>query len=141
MRSICPTVFDINDYAKHPYLETFIINLSLSDPPLHQSECCLEFGAIKRPLFPEWLDAAESTLVRLPAIRTFTILRCVLPMLQVASYDILTSRQALLPENARWDDLDWVGDEFTDIDADDQPDMDLFDESGSDAELFSPEAP
>ncbi|RDL39361.1 uncharacterized protein BP5553_03701 [Venustampulla echinocandica] len=145
LRSICPRIFEMNDSAKHPYLETFIINLSRKEPALHQaegqqSECCLEFGTIKRTPFPELLDAAEATMVRLPAIRTFRILRCIFPMLQVAAHDILTNRQALLPENARWNDLDWIGDEFTDIDVHDQSDVDLFDDSDFDAPWISLEA-
>lgn len=146
LRNICPRIFEMNNDAKHPYLETLIINLSLKELALHeseaqQSECCLEFGTMERTLFPGLLDAAKDATVRLPAIKTFRILRCIFPTFRVASYDILTNRQALLPENARWDNLDQIGDEFTDIDADDQSDVDLFDDLGSDTKSFSPKAP
>jgi hypothetical protein len=142
LRSICPRVFEMNDHAAHPYLETLTVNLSLKDPvhqsEAEQSECCEEFGTIERTLFPELLDAAKNTVIRLPAIRTFRILRHVYPILRLTSYDILANKQALLPENARWDQ---IGDEFPDVPADDQSDVDLFDNSGSDTESSSLNAP
>lgn len=133
----------MNDHAKQSSLGTFVIEISLKQLVLHrpeaqQSECCLEFGTTQRTLSLELLDAAKDTTVRLPAITTFRILHYRFPMLRVASYDILTDREVLLPDNACWDDADQIGDEFTDIDATEQSDMDLSNGSGSDLESFSP---
>ncbi len=135
-RVICPKVLEMNSSGQHPLLETVVLNLSLHEQGMnvtHQARFCPGYKARKKGLHLHMMDAAEENAVQFPALRTLRILYPKLPTLQVASHDVVSNRNVVLPEHVHWEDVDWDDEEFTDPDVDEEAEVDLFDDSSSEA--------
>ena len=139
-RFICPKIFDTICSSGESQLETLIINISLrveqSTPPINKvffsKECHGEHvGHGSGDLRTKLSDAANAKLPQLTRIKALRILRHKHPSDDVISYDVLSDRTVVLPENANWEDADCQNDGETDPDCEDRSE-DSFPSSDSD---------
>ena len=130
-RLVCPKIFDTICSSGESQLETLIINISLrveeSYPPINKiffsKECHGEhIGHGSGDLLTKLSDTANAKLPQFTCIKAFRILRHKHPSDDVISYDVLSDRTVILPENANWEDLDCHNDGETDPDCEEQSD-------------------
>ena len=114
-RFICPKIFDPFCSSAESQLESLIINTSLrveqSCPPMKKmffpKQCHGEYiGGGRGDLCTKLKDAAKAKLPQLTRIKVLRILRHKHPSDDVLSYDVLSDRTVILPENADWEDAD-----------------------------------
>jgi len=133
---MCPQVLKMNSSNEHPLLETMVLNLSLHEEGVNatdQAQYCAGYGPRKAGLYLDMLGMAEDAVLEFPALRTMRILHPKLPSLKIGSDDAVSKRRVVLPENVPWDDVDWDDEGFTDNDGHEESDVDLFDDSASEA--------
>lgn len=112
-RFICPRIFDPFCSSAESRLESLIINTSLrverSSPPMNKvffsKQCHGEHvGDGSGELCTKLKDAAKAKLPQLARIKVIRLLRHKHPSDDVLSYDVLSDRTVILPENANWED-------------------------------------
>jgi hypothetical protein len=136
MRIICPQVLKMNSSNEHPLLETMVLNLSLHVEGVNvtdQAQYCAGYGSRKAGLYLDMLVMAEHAVLEFQALKTLRILHPRFPSLKIGSDDAVLKRRAVLPENVPWNDVDWDDEGFTDNDGHEESDVDLFDDSASEA--------
>lgn len=136
LHGICPDFFKISH--EHETLETLIINVCLDDREIsysmiEQSIFCSAYnGPQDRDIFSEMLYAAWESTVYLPRVKVFRILHAEADKL--ISHNILTDKLAIIPKDVSWDDKDWVGDEYTELDSNVPEDYEYSDGESVDTE-------
>lgn len=114
-RFICPKIFDPFCSSAESQLESLIINTSQrveqSWPPMDKvffsEECHGDYiGRGSGDLCTKLKDAANAKLPQLTRIKVLRILRHKHPSDDVLSYDVLSDRTVILPENADWEDAE-----------------------------------
>lgn len=128
-RFICPKIFDPFCSSAESQLKSFIINTSLkverSSPPMNKvffsKQCHREYsGDGSGELCTKLRDAAIAKLPQLPRIKVLRLLRHKHPSDDVLSYDVLSDRSVILPENANWEDADCHDDGEADPDCEER---------------------
>jgi hypothetical protein len=138
IRIICPQVLKINSSNEHPLLEA-MVNLSLQEEGVNvtdQAQYCTGYGPRKAGLYLDMLVMAEHAVLEFQALKTLRILHPRFPSLKIGSDDTVLKRLVVLPEDVPWDDVDWDDEGFTDNDAHEESDVDLCDDSASEASEF-----
>jgi hypothetical protein len=145
-RTMCPLIFERLASQPHLGLRTLVINLSSQTPQQtvpHRATHCTKKDSTFLTFYEEMIDAAKAAKSYLPSATTLRIIHHKLPSFDLVSHDVLSDRSVIMPEGIAWKDTDWDDDGYTDVDVQDQSDVDLFDGSGSesDASSVSNEAP
>ena len=136
MRIICPQVLKMKSSNEHPLLETMVLNLSLHEEGVNVTDLaqyCAGYRSRMAGLYLDMLVMAEDVALEFPALRTLRILHPKFLSLTIGSDDAVLKRRVVLPENVPWDDVDWDDEGFTDDDGHEESDVDLFDDSASEA--------
>ena len=127
-RNICPKIFQSIYSDQHSQLESLIINLSLMREDLPRmskvfyAHFCLGFQPDGKDLYSHLVDAANEIVPRLPCLKTLKIIRHKYPSEDLASFDVLSDRDVILPPSVDWKAVDCVDDGQTDPDCTERSD-------------------
>jgi hypothetical protein len=133
--TICPCLFKGLSSKPQIHLHTLVLNLSTDSAyrsvPRHAIHCTSEPTGFLS-FYQDIIEASKAATKYLPSATTLRIIHHKLPTFQFVSHDILSDKIMTLLEGIAWTDVDWDDDVLADLDVPEPPELDLFENSGSD---------